>query len=71
MVVTKEKALINEGTQAQGGLLVERVERDMANVLDEHGSASPEDKREARVFSFGYGIPMAGVRYYSFTEDER
>lgn len=71
MVVTNEKLLINEGTQAQTGLLVDRVERDMAGVLNEHGSTRSEDKREARVFSFGYGIPMAGVRYYSFTEDQR
>lgn len=71
MVVTNEKLLINEEDQARIGLLVERVERDMAEVLNEHGSAPSEDKREARVFSFGYGIPMAGVRYYSLIEDER
>ena len=71
MVVTNEKLLVNEETQAQGGLLVERVERDRAEMLNEHGSATPEGKRQARVFSFGYGIPMAGVRYYTFTEDQR
>ena len=38
MVVTNEKLLTNEETQAQTGLLVDRVERDMADVLNEHGS---------------------------------
>ena len=70
MVVTNEKLLINEETQAHDGLLVDRVERDMAEVLSEHGSAAPTGRREARTFSFGYGIPMAGVRYYSFLPEE-
>ena len=39
----------------------------MSEALNEFGSAAPTEKREARVFSFGYGIPMAGVRYYRFT----
>lgn len=65
MVVTNEQ-LARETTQEQAGLLVDRVERDMAGVLNEHASADHEDKGQARVFSFGYGIPMAGVRYYSF-----
>ena len=65
MVVTNEQ-LTRETTHEQAGLLVERVERDMADVLNEHASAENGDKGKARVFSFGYGIPMAGVRYYSF-----
>lgn len=69
MVVTNEKLLLNEESQAQDGLLVDRVERDMAEVLSEHGSAAATDKRPARIFSFGYGIPMAGVRYYSFVPE--
>lgn len=70
MVVTKEQ-LAHEAARGQDGLLVDRVERDMAEVLSEHASADDQGKRKTRVFSFGYGIPMAGVRYYSFTEDER
>lgn len=70
MVVTKEQ-LISEEAREQSGLLVERVEQDMADVLNEHGSAAPEGHRKARVYSFGYGIPMVGVRYYSFTEEEK
>lgn len=49
------------------GLLGEQVKKDMANVLDEFGAVAAEEKREARVYGFGYGVPMAGVRYYSFS----
>lgn len=68
MVVTKEQ-LAHEAARGHDGLLVDRVERDMAEVLSEHGSAD-DGKRQARTFSFGYGIPMAGVRYYSFLPEE-
>ncbi len=68
-MVTANERLIAEEAHRQRGLLREQVEQDMAEVLDEFGSAAPAEKREARVFSFGYGIPMAGVRYYSFTPE--
>ena len=70
-MVTANERLVAEKARRQRGLLREQVERDMAETLSEFGSAAAEDKGEARVFSFGYGIPMAGVRYYSFTEDTR
>ena len=70
-MVTANERLIPEEARRQSGLLREQVERDMAETLSEFGSVAAEEKREARVFSFGYGVPMAGVRYYSFTEDER
>ena len=69
-MVTANERLITE-ERRQPGLLREQVERDMAEALNEFGSVAADEKREARVYSFGYGIPMAGVRYYSFTEDER
>ncbi len=69
-MVTANERLITE-ERRQPGLLREQVERDMAETLNEFGSAASTEKRAARVYSFGYGIPMAGVRYYSFTEDER
>ena len=69
-MVTANERLITE-ERRQPGLLREQVERDMAETLNEFGSAVSTEKRAARVYSFGYGIPMAGVRYYSFTEDER
>ncbi|MYC32159.1 MAG: hypothetical protein F4X64_03160 [Chloroflexi bacterium] len=52
------------------GLLTNRVEQDLADTLNEFGSQTathePEQAVEAPQSSFGYGIPMAGVRYYSF-----
>lgn len=52
------------------GLLTNRVERDLAGTLSEFGSRAvehePEQAANAPRVSFGYGIPMAGVRYYSF-----
>ena len=65
-MVTANERLIAEEAHRRTGLLREQTERDMAEVLSEYGSADAEGKRAARVFSFGYGIPMAGVRYYSF-----
>lgn len=70
MVTIKER-LIAEEARRQPGLLREQVEQDMAETLNEFGSTAAAEKGAARVFSFGYGIPMAGVRYYSFTEDTR
>ena len=70
-MVTVNEHLVAEEARRQPGLLSEQVEQDMAETLDEFGSVAAEEKRAARVYSFGYGIPMAGVRYYSFTEDER
>lgn len=70
-MVTANERLVAEEERRQPGLLREQVERDMAETLSEFGSVAAEEKSEARIFSFGYGVPMAGVRYYSFTEDER
>ena len=53
------------------GLLAERMEQDLADALNEFGAlpldGHADQAAEARPSSFGYGIPMAGVRYYSFT----
>ena len=70
-MVTINERLVAEEARRQSGLLREQVEKDMAETLSEFGSTAAAEKREARVFSFGYGIPMAGVRYYAFTEDQR
>ncbi len=69
-MVTANDRLIAEEAHRQRGLLREQVDKDMAETLNEFGSAVAEGKREARVLSFGYGIPMAGVRYYSFVSEE-
>ena len=68
-MVTANERPTAERSRHRSGLLREQAERDMAEVLSQYGAAAAEEKREARVF--GYGIPMAGVRYYSFTEDQR
>ena len=53
------------------GRLAERMEQDLADELNEFSSLpmgrDADQAAEARPMSFGYGIPMAGVRYYSFT----
>lgn len=68
-MVTANERLIAEEARRQPGLLREQVEQDMAETLSEFGSVPADEKREARVYSFGYGIPMAGVRCYSFTPE--
>ena len=69
-MVTANERLIAEETHRQPGLLREHVERDIAETLSEFGSVAGEEKGTARVYSFGYGIPMAGVRYYSFSPEK-
>ena len=58
---------------SQSGLLTDRVERDLSDALNEFGSPAvelqAEQAPESPRVSFGYGIPMAGVRYYSFTRE--
>lgn len=69
-MVTANERLIAQETHRQPGPLREQVEQDIAETLSEFGSLAAEEKREARVYSFGYGIPMAGVRYYSFSPEK-
>lgn len=69
-MVTANERVIAEEARFQSGLLREQVEQDMAQVLNQYGSEAADGNREARVFSFGYGIPMAGVRYYSFVAED-
>lgn len=70
MVTVNERQTANE-TRRQPGLIGERVERDMENALNEYAgpmaSHAPERDSDAPVANFAYGIPMAGVRYYTFT----
>ena len=68
MVTVKERPITTDARR-DSGLLGKQVEQDIAETLNEFGSVAPAEKRAARVYSFGYGIPMAGVRYYSFTPE--
>lgn len=73
MVTLNEQS---NGTVAsrESGLLGKQVERDMANTLNDFGSQTGEPATEgsweAPKLTFGYGIPMAGVRYYTYTSAE-
>lgn len=70
MITINERSNVAERDH-HAGLLAERVERDLADALSEFGSRAvepePEQAADATQVRFGYGIPMAGVRYYSFT----
>ena len=75
MVTTKERSIQTE-VHRGSGRLSERVEQDLAEALDEFGAPArvAEPAKESGIatpapapeMTFGYGIPMAGVRYYEF-----
>lgn len=78
-MVTINNNLISAERQAQDGLLTERVEQDLTATLNEYGSSAAaqgdyqqddHQQGDARRLSFGYGIPMAGVRYYRYGAGE-
>ncbi len=72
-MITINERLNAAERDGRAGLLTDRVEQDLGDALQEFGSPAVERQAEQaselpRV-SFGYGIPMAGVRYYSFTRE--
>ena len=67
MVTANQRPFAKEEPR-QPALLREQVERDMAETLSEFGSPAVENKPETQVVDFGYGVPMAGVRYYRFVQ---
>ena len=73
MVTVNEHSIHAEAQQGQG-LLTDRVEQDLSNALNEFGAQAvaheAEPATKASRIGFGYGIPMAGVRYYAFTSAE-
>ncbi len=72
MVTINERNLVRD-TDHQPGRLPEKVQRDLAEALNEYGAPlaepAPERKPDLPLTSFAYGIPMAGVRYYTFTPE--
>ena len=72
MVTINERNLVND-TNRETGLLREKVERDMEGLLNEYGAPvadpGPEREPDLPLTNFAYGIPMAGVRYYSFVPE--
>ncbi len=57
----------------QAGLLTDRMDQYLNDALRAFGSPAAEQQAEPAAetarMRFGYGIPMAGVRYYSFTRE--
>jgi hypothetical protein len=72
-MVTVNERLMQEQIDLRSGLLSEWVEQDMADVLTEFGArmedAAPERVRHIPPPSLAYGIPMAGVRYYTYVPE--
>ena len=72
-MVTINELHIASDADRQSGLLSDRAERDMEEVLNEYGApgtdAAPDRESSYQAISFGYGIPMAGVRYYMIARE--
>ena len=73
MVTVNERPIITEDTRSNAGLLGQQVKQDIQDVLNEFGAQSTEPAAEQGFerpqLTFGYGIPMAGVRYYTFARE--
>ena len=72
MVTVKER-LVTVDQEQPAGRLTEKVERDLAEALTEFGAHKEEiaPERACRMSppTLVYGIPMAGVRYYSYAPE--
>ena len=72
-MVTVNERLVTVDQEQVTGLLTERVERDLAEALTEFGAHKEEiaPERACRISppALVYRVPMAGVRYYSFTPE--
>ena len=72
MVTLKERLVTVEEEQT-AGRLTEKLERDLAEALTEFGAHKEEiaPERACRMSppTLVYGVPMAGVRYYSFAPE--
>ncbi len=72
-MVTVNEPTITTDVRRNAGLLGKQVEQNMADVLNEYGArpAAAADRPEAAPRqTLAYGIPMAGVRYYTFAPAE-
>ena len=73
MVTVNQRPITTEDTRRSAGLLGQQVKQDMEDVLNDFGAPAAESQPEQTIrkpsMTFGYGIPMAGVRYYSFTSE--
>ena len=72
-MVTVKKTPTYRDIADRSGLLSEWVEQDMADILTEFGArmedCAPERAQHIPAPSLAYGIPMAGVRYYTYVPE--
>lgn len=72
-MVTVIKQPVNAQIDRRSGLLSEWVEQDMSDILTEYGArvedAAVERVRRIPPPAMAYGIPMAGVRYYTYVPE--
>ena len=72
-MVTVTKQPVNTQIDRRSGLLSEWVEQDMSDILTEYGArvedAATERVRHIPPPALAYGIPMAGVRYYTYVPE--
>ncbi len=72
-MVTVNERLVTVDQEKVTELLTEKVERDLAEALTEFGAHKEEiaPERACRISppALVYGVPMAGVRYYSFAPE--
>ena len=73
-MVTVIERPINTEIDQRHRLLSERVEQDIVGVLTEFGArmekADPAPARRIPPPTMAYGVPMAGVRYYTYVPEE-
>ena len=72
-MVTLKERLVTVDEEQTAGRLTEKLERDLAEALTEFGAHKEEiaPERACRMSppTLVYGVPMAGVRYYSFAPE--
>ena len=72
-MVTLKERLVTVDEEQTAGRLTEKLERDLAEALTEFGAHKEEiaPERACRISppTLVYGVPMAGVRYYSFAPE--
>lgn len=73
-MVTVNERLATTDFVHRSGLLSQWVEQDMSDILTEFGArmedSAPERVRHIPPPSLAYGIPMAGVRYYTYVPEQ-
>lgn len=76
-MVTVNECPVTATPEPRLGLLNARVERDLSDFLAEYGAGAEDTADHARpvaapahATTLAYGIPMPGVRYYTFAPEQ-